>query len=561
MAPEMTSEPIPDADNVAPLSAAALRSVLRWILPAIAAITLNGLREALAAPQLSWFDLALFGGMLSVSVAGFAMAMTQRFPRLLPRLVILAGGAYILTRLTHTLFVLDDVSVQLGGLPYTGDWIHVWMLGAMLLLPWRTAVPSLLALLACVGILSLAYVVGLGSTQSGVVTTMLLIRFIGINAILAILVTGLLRTSTRTTRRLAEARADLDQERTARRRESARRQLLERVAHGVRTPLNGLVHQLDLLRHRIGRDALGELERHVADLEVAVQQFADADEDGALGNGDEPITPDGDEPVCARWHLPVRVLVADDVETNLQVLSTLLRRRGIEVECASDGDEALDLLCTQPFDLAMLDIQMPGRSGPQVAEAARRTLGADAPPMVAVTATLVRWREQQALDAGMVRVIGKPVRLPDLDAIGILTGLATADDGATDRPEGGGAMPKDTASEIDVRQLRESCGDDPQMLELVLGRMPSRRASDLDATRTALAAGDADAAAQSLHRLVGFLATAGAVEAAARARTIEDSLGEPHDPDDVLARIDELDAAIVAAEAALRQEVTQGLAP
>lgn len=68
-----------------------------------------------------------------------------------------------------------------------------------------------------------------------------------------------------------------------------------------------------------------------------------------------------------------RVLIADDEPGICSVLKRALKRAGIEhVEIAEDGAKALELLATNHFDAAILDIYMPGMNGLEVAQAARR---------------------------------------------------------------------------------------------------------------------------------------------------------------------------------------------
>ncbi len=67
-----------------------------------------------------------------------------------------------------------------------------------------------------------------------------------------------------------------------------------------------------------------------------------------------------------------RVLVADDDRSALMLMEAALRVAGFSVTLASDGDQALDLFQRGQFDLVMLDIDMPGRSGLEVCEALRR---------------------------------------------------------------------------------------------------------------------------------------------------------------------------------------------
>ncbi len=58
-----------------------------------------------------------------------------------------------------------------------------------------------------------------------------------------------------------------------------------------------------------------------------------------------------------------KILVADDVEDVGLILSERLRRGGHEVVCAADGNIAVNMLEQSKFDLAILDIRMPGRDG------------------------------------------------------------------------------------------------------------------------------------------------------------------------------------------------------
>ncbi len=61
-----------------------------------------------------------------------------------------------------------------------------------------------------------------------------------------------------------------------------------------------------------------------------------------------------------------RILIADDEDDLRTLLGDLLSGSGYEVDCASDGDEAIALIRGSEPDLAMLDIQMPGMNGIEV---------------------------------------------------------------------------------------------------------------------------------------------------------------------------------------------------
>jgi DNA-binding NtrC family response regulator len=79
----------------------------------------------------------------------------------------------------------------------------------------------------------------------------------------------------------------------------------------------------------------------------------------------------------------IRVLVVDDEIRFLKTLAQRLELRGLEVEAVPDGQQAVEAARKQPFDLALLDLKMPGMSGEQVLE----ILKAEHPDMEVVILT------------------------------------------------------------------------------------------------------------------------------------------------------------------------------
>lgn len=82
----------------------------------------------------------------------------------------------------------------------------------------------------------------------------------------------------------------------------------------------------------------------------------------------------------------VNVLIVDDLPANLLALEAVIRRQGRTVFQASSGEEALALLLTHEFALAILDVQMPGMNGFELAELMRGTDKTRHIPIVFVTA-------------------------------------------------------------------------------------------------------------------------------------------------------------------------------
>jgi signal transduction histidine kinase/CheY-like chemotaxis protein len=112
----------------------------------------------------------------------------------------------------------------------------------------------------------------------------------------------------------------------------------------------------------------------------------------------------------------LRILLAEDNPVNKQVLACMLARRGDVVTAASNGKEALRLFDAQPFDLVLMDVQMPEMSGFEATAVIRRreeNTGAHT-PIVAVTAHAMKGDRERCLEAGMDDYLSKPVRFEEL---------------------------------------------------------------------------------------------------------------------------------------------------
>lgn len=114
---------------------------------------------------------------------------------------------------------------------------------------------------------------------------------------------------------------------------------------------------------------------------------------------------------------PLRVLVADDVPQNLELLKTLLEKREHKVVTASDGDQAVQHYKEQPFDVVLMDIQMPGMNGHEATQAIRQydaERNRPRTPIIALTASVLEDDRRTAIDAGMDGFAIKPINIPEL---------------------------------------------------------------------------------------------------------------------------------------------------
>lgn len=109
-----------------------------------------------------------------------------------------------------------------------------------------------------------------------------------------------------------------------------------------------------------------------------------------------------------------RVLIAEDVEINCEILSALLGDAGIESVAVQSGKEAVEALQKQPdrYDLVLMDIQMPGMDGVEATEKIRK-LGHQI-PILAMTANVFKEDIASYLARGMDDHIGKPIDIEEL---------------------------------------------------------------------------------------------------------------------------------------------------
>ncbi len=107
---------------------------------------------------------------------------------------------------------------------------------------------------------------------------------------------------------------------------------------------------------------------------------------------------------------PIKFLLVDDLESNLLALEGLLRRDGLELLKATSGTEALELLLVHDVALALLDVQMAGMDGYELAELMRGTERTRRVPIIFLTAGAVdQQRRFRGYEAGAVDFIFKPI--------------------------------------------------------------------------------------------------------------------------------------------------------
>ena len=222
-------------------------------------------------------------------------------------------------------------------------------------------------------------------------------------------------------------------------------------------------------------------------------------------------------PVAAsRTFSGARVLLAEDNRVNRMFAEEILRQAGIACHAVENGRQALDAVQGEPFDLVLMDCQMPEMDGFDATRHIREMESsgqlAGHTPVIALTANAITGDRERCVEAGMDDYLSKPFEPQSLFEI-LARFLASNEDARGESPAGEArptTSPESPTPPIDGDALLARCMGN---LELAADLL-SDFAGDLDQHVEIIAGharqGDAQAAAESAHALKGAAGTLGA---------------------------------------------------
>ncbi|HPE65213.1 MAG TPA: response regulator [Synergistales bacterium] len=216
-----------------------------------------------------------------------------------------------------------------------------------------------------------------------------------------------------------------------------------------------------------------------------------------------------------------RILLAEDNITNQHVALGILKKFGLRADAVADGEEALAALSAIPYDLVLMDCQMPRMDGYEAARRVRMMEGAVRDvPIIAMTASAMAGDREKCLEAGMNDYVPKPV------SPGVLAGALKK--WLPYRGERGGAREasskESAANGSPVLQSKEQNAEsrpwnreaflerlrgDHELAAEIVGDYLSEIPKEIDALREALATGDAEAGERCAHSVKGVSASVG----------------------------------------------------
>jgi len=106
-----------------------------------------------------------------------------------------------------------------------------------------------------------------------------------------------------------------------------------------------------------------------------------------------------------------KILVIEDNPSSLELSTLVLRGHGFRVDTATDGQEGLQKAKAHPYDLILMDIQLPGIDGLTVTRLLKADPRTSKTPIVALSARAMLGDEREAMDAGCSGYITKPIEV------------------------------------------------------------------------------------------------------------------------------------------------------
>jgi len=210
----------------------------------------------------------------------------------------------------------------------------------------------------------------------------------------------------------------------------------------------------------------------------------------------------------------LRILLAEDNAINQKLAIALLKKKDWQGVAVSNGEEALQAIASEPFDLILMDVQMPEMGGFEVTKAIREKENGTGRyiPIVAMTAHAMTGDKEKCLEAGMDAYVSKPIHAEAL--------YATIERMMNGKPEPTPEPPADPnlpqvgnlreVVPINLSTLIDVVDGDQELLKELAAGFVEDSARQLEELLKSLENGDPEQIEQRAHRLKGAVGNFGA---------------------------------------------------
>ena len=244
----------------------------------------------------------------------------------------------------------------------------------------------------------------------------------------------------------------------------------------------------------------------------------------------------------------LNILIADDNRSNQILLSRILEDAGHSVYAAESGDRAFDLMAAGGLDVAILDLNMPDMSGPDVVKLYRAScVGGEKISIIILSADATPEAKQESIEAGADEFLTKPVTAGLLLAAveRLMAGAAVRASATPAQKTTLVSLPAGSASApilVDqdrIQSLRRIARGEQKFLDQYVKAAFAELEKAIEDLRTAVMAGDARTAHDALHVIHGTGASIGAIALVANSKAMNNLLSNQRDPHlrDALAEI------------------------
>jgi CheY-like chemotaxis protein/HPt (histidine-containing phosphotransfer) domain-containing protein len=230
---------------------------------------------------------------------------------------------------------------------------------------------------------------------------------------------------------------------------------------------------------------------------------------------------------------PQVILVAEDNETNQEVIRRQLALLGYAIAVAGNGQEAWELWKTGRYSLLLTDVHMPEMDGYELCAAIRASeTGMNHIPIIAVTANALKGEAEHCRAIGMDDYLSKPLQLTDLrKALEKWFPPAMPDRSAAESTVNSGTLPTPTAAPdartgsglIDIAVLQRLVGNDPAVINECLLSFRKTATKTSAELKAAYRAGQTAQVGAAAHKLKSSARSVGAVSLGELCASMEDA--------------------------------------
>jgi signal transduction histidine kinase len=137
--------------------------------------------------------------------------------------------------------------------------------------------------------------------------------------------------------------------------------------------------------------------------------------DTEAGTAEETGSPEKERDIAADKNKisPAYILLAEDNKINQKVVKEILKKAGHKVDIVENGREAVEKVKAAPYDLVLMDLQMPEMDGIEAAQLIRKE-GFSNLPVIALTASVFKKDRERCIESGMCDFISKPLKQAEL---------------------------------------------------------------------------------------------------------------------------------------------------